>query len=155
MMSFGDMKRWLYRGNRPNTIAKALNRFWAWAHAVGIAPNYLVTLDVVGRKSGKVIAFPLVMTVVDGQRYLVSMLGTDVQWVKNVEAANGRAVLRHGKRETVRLEVIPVEQRPPIIKSYLQRAPGAVPHLPVHKDAPLAAFEQIAAQYPVYKVTIC
>jgi hypothetical protein len=49
--------------------------------------------------------------------------------------------------------MIPVEQRPPIIKSYLQRAPGAVPHVPVNKNAPLAEFETIAAQYPVFVVT--
>lgn len=152
-MIFGDIKRWMYNGNRPNWIAKGLNRFWAWAHGIGIAPNYLVTLDVVGRKSGKIISFPLVMTVVNDQRYLVSMLGADVQWIKNVQAANGKALLRHGKRENVQLEMIPVEQRPPIIKSYLQRAPGAVPHVPVNKNAPLTEFEKIAAQYPVFVVT--
>src|SRR5829696_6199939 len=92
-MTFGDIKRWMYNGNRPNWMAKRLNRFWAWAHAIGIAPNYLVTLDVVGRKSGKIISFPLVMTVIDGQRYLVSMLGEDVQSIKNVRAANGKALL--------------------------------------------------------------
>jgi hypothetical protein len=34
----------------------------------------------------------------------------------------------------------------------LQRAPGARPHVPVSKDAPLAAFEQIAPAYPVFHV---
>ncbi len=153
-MIFGDLKRWLYRGNHPNWIAKALNRFWAWVHAVGVAPNWLVTLDVVGRKSGKIISFPLVMTVLDDQRYLVSMLGQDVQWVKNVQSANGKAVLRHGKRELVQLTVIPSQDRPPILKAYLNHAPGAVPHVPVDKNAQLVEFEKIADQYPVFRVTV-
>ncbi len=153
-MSFGDIKRWMYNGNRPNWIAKLLNRFWAWVHAIGIAPNYLVTLDVVGRKSGKLISFPLVMTVVDDKRYLVSMLGEDVQWVKNIRAANGKALLRHGKRESVQLNLIPTQERPPILKAYLQHAPGAVPHVPVNKNASVEAFKTIADQYPVFQVTV-
>jgi len=55
-----------------------MNRASAVVHAFGIAPNYLVTLAVVGRRSGRVVSFPLVMAVVDGERYLVSMLGSDV-----------------------------------------------------------------------------
>lgn len=149
---FGVIKRWLYQGQRPNWIARALNSFWGFVHASGIAPNWLVTLEVVGRKSGKTIAFPLVMVVVDGQRYLVSMLGEEARWIQNVRAAGGHAVIRCGGREAVRLEEIPVEQRAPIIKAYLGRAPGARPHIPVDKDAPLADFETIAADFPVFRV---
>ena len=147
-----NFHRWLYRDQRPNWLAKALNHFWAVVHATGIAPNYMVTLDVIGRKSGKIISFPLAMIIVDGQRYLVSMLGEDVQWVKNIRAANGKAVLRHGRREDIQLEEVPTEERAPIIKAYLPRAPGAQPHIPVSKDAPLAEFEKIAAEYPVFHV---
>jgi len=71
-------ERWLYRGRRPNAVARVLNRAWAAVYALGIAPNHLVTLEVPGRRSGRPISFPLVMAVVDGQRYLVSMLGADV-----------------------------------------------------------------------------
>jgi hypothetical protein len=30
-------------------VARLLNRGWAAVHALGIAPNHLVTLEVVGR----------------------------------------------------------------------------------------------------------
>ena len=143
-------KRWLYRGDRPHTLAKLLNRAWAIIHALGIAPNYFVTLEVVGRKSGKIVSFPLVLVVIKGERYLVSMLGDNTNWVRNVRAAGGKATLRHGVTEDVRLEEIPVEQRAPIIKAYLKVAPGARPHIPVDKNAPLTAFEQIAPQFPVF-----
>lgn len=144
--------RWMYQGGRPNWLASALNRCSAGIHAFGIAPNYLVTLEVKGRRSGRAVSLPLVMAIVDGERYLVSMLGPDVDWVRNVNAARGQVTLRHGRREQVRLEEVPVNQRAPILKVYLKRAPGARPHIPVPKDAPLSEFERVAAQLPVFRV---
>jgi hypothetical protein len=146
------VKQWLYRGGRPNRVASLLNRGWAMIHALGVAPNYLVTLEVTGRRSGRMISLPLVMVSIDGDRYLVSMLGTEVGWVRNVQAAQGKAVLRHGRREAVRLEEIAVEQRAPILKAYLHKAPGARGHVSIDKDAPLSEFERVAAQYPVFRV---
>ncbi len=147
-----SLKRWLYRGGRPNSVASLLNRGWAAIHALGVAPNYLVTMDVRGWKSGRIISLPLVMVTVEGERYLVSMLGTEASWVRNVKAAGGNVTLRHGRREEVRLEEIAADRRAPILKAYLQRAPGARGHLPIDKEAPLAEFEQVAAQFPVFRV---
>jgi hypothetical protein len=151
-MAYRRFKRWLYEGNRPGALARLLNRGWAIAHARGIAPNYLVTLEVRGRRSGRVISFPLVMAVVDGERFLVSMLGAEAAWVRNVKAAAGRAVLRHGRTEQVRLEELPLEARGRVLKAYPERAPGARPHIPVDKDAPVERFEAVAAQIPVFRV---
>ena len=140
-MTLSDFKRWMYRGHRPNWIARILNRAWAAVASSGVASNYLVTLEVTGRKFGRTISLPVVMAIVDGQRYLVSMLGDNVHSVQNVRAACGRAVLlRSGGREEVQLEELPAGQRAPILRAYLQRAPGARPHVPVNKDAALAEF---------------
>ena len=152
-MVFSRFKRWLYKGGRPNVLARALNRGWATVYALGVAPNYLVTLEVEGRRSGRRISFPLVMVVVDGERYLVSMLGPNAAWVLNVRAADGHARLHHGRTERVRLEEIAIEQRSRVLKAYLQKAPGARPHVSVGKDAPLEEFEAIAAQIPVFRVS--
>jgi len=146
------LHRWYYRGGHPNRVARFLNRISAVLHATGIAPNYMVTLEVVGRKSGKTISFPLVMTVIDDERYLVSMLGEQANWVQNLKAAGGRATLRHGVTEQVRLEEVEPAQRAPILKAYLQHAPGARPHIAVDKDAPLAEFATVAPQIPVFRV---
>jgi len=48
---------------------------------------------------------------------------------------------------------VPVGERAPVLKAFLQRAPGARPHIPVDKGAPLAEFERIASQVPVFRVT--
>jgi hypothetical protein len=146
------LKRKLYAGNRPGRLATILNRAWAAIHGLGVMPDYLVTLEVPGRRSGRTVSLPLVMAVQDGERYLVSMLGDEAGWVKNVRAAGCKAVLRHGRSEQVSLEEVPVERRAPILKAYLKRAPGARPHVPVDKDAPLADFERIAAEIPVFRV---
>ncbi len=127
-------------------------RPWAAVGSLGVTPDLLVTLEVTGRVSGRTIAMPMVPAIVDGRRYLVSMLGDDVQWVLNVRAAGGRAVLRSGVREEVHLAEVPAPLRAPILRTYLRRAGGARPHVPVAWNAPLADFERIAASYPVFAV---
>lgn len=147
-----SLKRWFYRDGHPNRVARALDRGTAALYALGVAPDYLVTLEVRGRRSGRTITLPLVMVVVAGERYLVSMLGQNANWVRNVRAAGGDATLRHGRREEVRLEELVVDRRAPVLKTYLKRAPNARAHLPVPKDAPLAEFERVAPRFPVFRV---
>ncbi len=145
-------KRWLYRDGHPNRLARAINAGWAAVHSLGVAPNVLVTLVVKGSRTGRLISFPLAMVNLDGERYVVSMLGKDAAWVRNVRAADGHAVLRHGRTESVRLVEVALAQRPEILKAYLQLAPGARAHIPVDKDAPISAFAAVAADFPVFRV---
>jgi hypothetical protein len=147
-----NLQRWFYRGGRPNRVARLLNRWGAAVYARGVAPDYLITLEVPGRRSGRIVSLPLAMVVVGGERYLVSMLGEDVNWVRNVKAAGGDVTLRHGHREEVRLEEVAPDRRAPVQKAYLKRAPGARAHLPVDKDAPLAEFERVSSRFPVFRV---
>jgi len=144
--------RWLYREGRPNILAKIINRGYATLHTMGIYPNYFVTLEVAGRKSGNMTSFPLAMVAMNGERYLVSMLGADANWVKNIKAAGGKAQMRHGISEQVLLQEVEAGDRAPILKAYLQIAPGARPHIPVSKDAPISEFEAIAPNFPVFRV---
>jgi len=152
-MKKGAFRRWMYRGQRPNWLARALNRVDVALSSLGVASDYgLATLEVTGRTSGRTISLPVAIVAVEGRRYLVSMLGENVQWVKNVRAAGGRAVIRSRGRETVHLAEVPVDQRAPILKAYLWRAPGARSHMRVRLDAPLAEFARIAAAYPVFRL---
>jgi deazaflavin-dependent oxidoreductase (nitroreductase family) len=147
------VKRWMYRGGRPSWLARALNRVSALQFSSGLlSPRRAMTLEVTGRRSGARISLPVAVADYDGERYLVSMLGEDAQWVRNVRAAGGRAVLRRGVREQVRLEEVGPSSRAPILRRYLQVAPGARPHLPVDRRAPLAQFERIAPHYPVFRI---
>jgi hypothetical protein len=146
--------RWMYRGGRPNRLARLLNRISAIQFSAGVlAPNHWVTLEVPGRRTGRRISFPLVVADYEGQGYLVAMLGQNVNWVRNVRAADGRAVLRHGRREAVRLEEVDPGARAPILRRYLALAPGARAHIPVDLRAPLEEFKGIAIQIPVFRIT--
>ena len=147
-----SLARWYYRGGHPNAVARVLNRASATLHGAGVGPQRWARLEVRGRTTGRTISFPLVVADLDGERYLVSMLGEDVNWVHNVRAAEGRAVLCHGRREIVRLADVPEARRAPILQRHLEVAPGARPHIPVDRRAPLAEFERIAARFPVFRI---
>ena len=153
MLISRGIARWLYLNKRPNSLAMMLNKAWSIVASLGVAPNYLETLEIPGRKSGNIISLPVVIAIVEEHRYLVSMLGENVQWVRNLRANGGAALLRSRGCEEIQLEEVPVEKRAPILKEYLRRAPGARPHLPVDKDAPLTEFEAIAAEFPVFRVS--
>ncbi|HEU0237937.1 MAG TPA: nitroreductase family deazaflavin-dependent oxidoreductase [Micromonosporaceae bacterium] len=148
------LKRSMYPNNRPNRAARVLNRISAAQFGVGfLAPRRAVTLQVAGRHSGRTISLPLVLVNHQGERYLVSMLGEDVNWVRNVRAAGGRAVLRHGRSEPVRLVEVDPALRAPILRRYLELAPGARPHMPVDRNSSDEAFAAVADRYPVFRVT--
>jgi hypothetical protein len=80
------------------------------------------------------------------------MLEDEVDWARNVKAAGGNVTLRHGCREGARLEELTADRRAPVLKAYLKRAPGARPHPPVSKDAPLPEFAQVSSQFPMFRV---
>jgi hypothetical protein len=148
-------KQQMYANGRRAGSARFMNR-WA-VRQFGLRPFNLgrgVVLEVRGRSSGRVSEVPLVVLREGGERYLVSMLGTGAGWVLNVRADEGRAVLRDGRsRDEVTLVDVPLEQRPALTKRYLDVAPGARPHIPVDRRAPVADFAAIAADYPVFRVS--
>jgi hypothetical protein len=91
------------------------------------------------------------MADVGGRWFLVSMLG-ECNWVKNVRAAGGRAVLRRRGRRPVKLIEVPVEQRAPILRRYVDKVPGGRPHIPVAPGSPVVDFEAVADGFPVFEV---
>lgn len=147
------LKRWMYRSGRPNALARVLNRISAVLFSAGyFLPSGWIALEVRGRRTGKAIVFPLVAVTVRGHQYVVSMLGQDAGWVKNLRAAQMRAVLHHRGRYAVELKEVPTVDRAPILRNYLNAAPGARPHIPLDRRAPVAEFAEIAADYPVFRM---
>ena len=146
------LMRLFYRDWRPTRWGRRINRIQGWLSGIGLPPNFIVLLEVAGRVSGQRRSNPVVIATVEGRRYLVSMLGPDSDWVRNVEAANGRAVLRHGRRRRVQLVPVPPEQRAPILREYVRIAPSGRQHFPAAVGAPLSAFDAIAPDYPVYRI---
>lgn len=90
-----------------------------WYTSLGIT-NRTVTLEVIGRKSGKARRVSLSKTKYAGQEYFVSLAG-ESEWVRNVRAAGGRATIRSGRRIPVRLVEVPKNERAPVMLAYIQR----------------------------------
>lgn len=160
--SIGSLWAWLrgrndewvrgqYATGRAAAPARRMAHFWARAFAWGLQPRRWVALEVVGRKSGLPRQFPIGLTDRDGRWYAVSMLG-ECAWTRNVRAAGGQVVLVRRGRHPVRLVEVPVEQRAPIVRTYLRQVPGGRPHIPVDYREPVEAFEAVAAQTPVFLV---
>ena len=147
-----EQLRAMYSGGRADGTARRFARLWAVVFGLGLLPRRWVTLEVVGRRSGRVARFPLGMADRDGQTYLVPMLGEHCNWVKNVRAADGRAVIRRRRAVPCQLVELPVDERPPLIRCFLEQVPGARPHIPVDRRAPVADFAAVAPRYPVFRV---
>lgn len=148
----GDITRRLYPDGRPGPVARALNAMWRRVAAAGLSGGLMASLEVPGRRSGRLVRIPVVPVRVGAHRYLVAMLGPRAGWVRNVRAAGGDATLRAGRRRRVRLVEVPPAERPPIIRAYLRRAPGARPHIPVDRRAPLADFARVKDDVPVFRI---
>ena len=62
-----------------------------------------------------------------------------------------RALLQGGRTD-IRLDEVPIQDRAPIIRRYCQVATSGRVHIPVDPDAPVSAFESVAARYPVFRI---
>jgi deazaflavin-dependent oxidoreductase (nitroreductase family) len=143
----------MYRSGRPNWVARPQNRLSSIVFGVGLLPRRVASLEVKGRRSGRAVSFPVVIADCEGGEYLVSMLGEQSNWVKNIRAAGGVAVLRRGRTEHVILEEVDVAARAPIIRRYAAVAPGGRPHLTLGRNASLQECEALAPATPVFRIT--
>ncbi|MGD0678444.1 MAG: nitroreductase/quinone reductase family protein [Polyangiaceae bacterium] len=144
--------RHFYRDWRPTRLGRMVNGAWAWLCRMGLTPPILVALQVKGRRSGLLRTTVLVPAECNGGRYLVSMLGQGSDWVRNVRAARGEAFIKRGTSRPVRLTEVPPADRAPILKAYCRVATSGRHHFPVPYDAPVSAFDEIASQYPVFRI---
>ena len=93
--------RLFYRGWRPTLLGRWVNRFTGWWSGIGLPLGPVASLEVRGRASGRTRSNPVVIATLEGNRYLVSMLGSQSEWVKNVEASNGDAVINQDRKSVV------------------------------------------------------
>lgn len=91
---------------------------WLTDHGVSLMGSRVLTVP--GRRTGTPQSVPVNLLHLDGERFLVAPRG-NTQWVRNVRAA-GAAELRVGRRvEPVQLVEVPVADRVPALRVYLQR----------------------------------
>lgn len=149
------------RYRRPPRAYLSLQWLGPLLTTLNLSPRFAITLEVPGRRSGVVHRTTLVETDVEGERYLVA-LGGESEWVRNVRAAEGRAVLGRRRREAVVLTEVPVADRAPVLRAYVLR-PGRAPrsravareardYFGVRPDLAPADLAAVAARYPVFRV---
>jgi deazaflavin-dependent oxidoreductase (nitroreductase family) len=138
--------------HKPSGLVKLMNTFIGRLGAMGLIPGDTVQLQVKGRRSGQMRSNALTWVEHEGQRYLVAPRG-NTEWVRNVQAAGGEAVLKRRKAEKVRLEEVPVEQRAPIIKAYNKKL-GAITRreFGIDGDASIEEHAKIADRHPVFRI---
>lgn len=137
---------------RPGAMTKLSNKLVGWMAAMGLGPKRTVVLGVKGRKSGQARSAVVNIVDYDGQMYLVAPRG-NTEWSRNARAA-GEATIRRGRKsEHVRLEEVPVEQRAPIIQTYLsENAMVTKAHFGIDPKAPIEEFQRIAPEHPTFRI---
>jgi hypothetical protein len=130
-----------------------------WFTGLGITSR-TVTLEVPGRKTGRLIRTSLSRTSYAGQSYFVA-LGGKSAWVRNVRAAGGNAVIVSGGRTPVRLEEIAAGEKPPILLAYVQKrafthsgAQSARHFFGLGPHPTLEEMEAIAQRYIVFRINV-
>jgi hypothetical protein len=144
--------RFFYRNWRPTRLGRFWSKLFAWVSGLGLTPQILLALQVEDRNTGRLHETILAVAGYQGQRYLVSMLGNNSEWVQNVRAAGGKAFIKRGESHPIMLVEIPAKERAPILKAWCQVATSGRQHLPVSHQAPISDFEAIAECYPVFRI---
>jgi deazaflavin-dependent oxidoreductase (nitroreductase family) len=139
--------------SQPNLVERILNRAFGFLLklGIGLAHNYL--LEVRGRKTGKVYSTPVNVLEYKGKKYLVAPRGY-TQWVRNVETSGEASLVQRAERTKVRLRTVADEEKPEILKAYLDRFKLTVQrYFPVAAGSPAEAFQPLAVRYPVFELT--
>ena len=144
--------RLFYRNRRPTWFGHLNGQLFCWWVRAGGPPDIVVALEVPYRVNGQKRQDPVVVATVNNERYICSMFGTISDWVQNLEASEGFAVIWRTRPERVRLVLIPVEERAPVLAEWVRIASSGRKHFPLPVGAPLAKFAMIAHMYPVYRV---
>jgi deazaflavin-dependent oxidoreductase (nitroreductase family) len=117
--------------------------------------DFLRILRVRGRKSGRIYEMPVRIAVMDGERYLMSMLG-ETQWVRNLRAAGAAQLLSDETIEQVRVDELNGEEKATFFSwyckhpQYMQRARYGL-KVDIEHLTPVE-LEGLARLYPVFRL---
>jgi len=135
---------------RPGAVERIFGRVLVSLIRIGLVRGHFYVLEVRGRKSGRTISLPVDLLDLDGRRYLVCARG-DSNWVRNARAAGEVALVRALRRRSHVVRELAPDQRPRVLKAYLDRYAAEVQRFfPVPKGSPAELFNGLAERYPVF-----
>jgi deazaflavin-dependent oxidoreductase (nitroreductase family) len=136
----------------PSTGERVFNRIFGLVVGLGWGFSYNHLLQVRGRKSGKVYSTPIDLLEIGGKRFLVAPRGR-TQWVRNAEAAGEIALKRGSQRQKFRLRSLSDQEKPEILKAYLDRFKREVQaYFPVPAGSPVEMFQKLVQNYPAFEL---
>jgi deazaflavin-dependent oxidoreductase (nitroreductase family) len=136
----------------PSAGERVFNRAFGFLVGLGLGFSYNYLLQVRGRKSGKIYSTPIDLLEIGGKRFLVAPRGR-TQWVRNAEAAGEVTLKKGASRQRFRLRPIPDQDKPEILKAYLDRFKSEVQrYFPVPAGSSVDAFRELVESYPVFRL---
>ena len=140
------------RFNAPTSAERFINKLFGLIVELGLGRPHNYLVQVRGRKTGRVYSTPVDVLDRNGKRYLVAPRGY-TQWVRNA-IASGTVSLKRGRRsEEFALRLLPDDERPPILKSYLDRYKLTVQrYFPLPAGSASEAFLPFTKDYPVFEL---
>jgi deazaflavin-dependent oxidoreductase (nitroreductase family) len=137
---------------KPTAFETFMNKAVGLLARWGVGPRYIHLLETRGRKTGKLYATPVNLLEWKGRWFLVGGRG-HTAWSKNAGSA-GSVILRRGRKAAgYRVISLPDDQKPDVLKAYLQAYRGTVQRFfSVNADAPVEAFRRVVDQHPVFEL---
>ena len=143
------------RYQRPGWFTKnVFNRAVALLTRAGVSVAGSRVLEVRGRKSGEPRRTPVNLLTVNGARYLVAARG-HTHWVRNLRALGEGRLLVGRRAEPFTAEEIPDDDKPPILRPYLERWKWEVGAFfgEVGPDSSDEELRRIAPDHPVFRLS--
>lgn len=131
---------------------RVFNPLVALATRLGLSLRGSRVLAVRGRKSGEWRTTPVNPLAFEGERYLVAPRG-DTHWARNIRVS-GEGKLRVGrKEETIRVEELPDDAKPPILREYLRNwRSESGKFFGVSANPSNEELQRIAPDHPVFRI---
>lgn len=111
--------------DRYRRTTNTINKVITGLQRLGIAFGPMQLLTVTGRRSGRLLTFPIAVNELDGGRYIFQAF-PKAAWVANVRAADTVTLTRGRRSSTARLVELPVEQRGPVLRNLVATSPSSV-----------------------------
>jgi deazaflavin-dependent oxidoreductase (nitroreductase family) len=143
------------RYDRPGWFtAHVFNPAVALLTRAGVSVAGSRVLEVRGRKSGDPRRTPVNLLMLEGARYLVAPRG-HTQWVRNLRASGEGRLLVGRRAEHFTAEELPDEEKPAILRPYLERWKWEVGIFfgGVGPDASDEELLRIAPDHPVFRLS--
>ena len=140
------------RFNEPTFVERFINKLIGLIVGLGLGRRHNYLVQVRGRKSGRTYSTPVDVLDRNGKRYLVAPRGY-TQWVRNATASGTVSLKRGRQSEKFALRLLPDDEKPEILKSYLDRYKLTVQrYFPVSSGSPTDAFLPFTGDYPVFEL---